>query len=127
MTYQLKIIKDYPVGFWTLDETSGTTAADNSGCGNDGTYSGGITTGLLPLIPGGTHGTLITTTKSVSFPITKDYSGSVSGGSVGDKYSLDNDFSIEVWFYPKITTSNRNTIFGDGTNQVGRSGLLRNL
>jgi hypothetical protein len=119
MTYQLKVIKDYPVGFWFLDETSGTTASDNSGCGNDGTYSGGITTGLLPLIPGGTHGTLITTTKSVSFPITKDYSGSVSGGSVGDKYSLDNDFSVEVWFYPKIATTNRNTIFGDGTNQVG--------
>lgn len=119
MTYQLKVIKDYPVGFWTLDETSGTTAEDNSGCGNNGTYTGGVTTGLLPLIPGGTHGTPITTTKYISFPITKDYNGSTAGGSIGDKYSLDNDFSIEVWFYPKIATTNRNTIFGDGTNQVG--------
>ncbi len=119
MTYQLKVIKDYPVGFWLLDETSGTTATDNSGCGNNGTYSGGITTNLLPLVPGGTHGTPITTTKSISFPITKDYNGSTAGGSIGDKYSLDNDFSVEVWFYPKITTTNRNTIFGDGTNQVG--------
>lgn len=119
MTYQLKVIKDYPVGLWLLDETSGTTATDSSGCGNDGTYTGGITTGLLPLIPGGTHGTPITTTKYISFPITKDYNGSTAGGSIGDKYSLDNDFSVEVWLYPKITTTNRNTIFGDGTNQVG--------
>lgn len=119
MSYQLRVIKDYPVGLWLLDETSGTTATDSSGSGNNGTYSGGITTGLLPLVPGGTHGTPITTTKSISFPITKDYNGSTAGGSIGDKYSLDNDFSIEVWFYPKIATTNRNTIFGDGTNQVG--------
>ena len=63
MSYSLKIIKDAPVAFYTLDETSGTTAADISGCGNNGTYSGGITTGLLPLIPGGSIGSLITNTK----------------------------------------------------------------
>jgi len=25
MSYQLKVIKDYPIGFWLLDETSGTS------------------------------------------------------------------------------------------------------
>jgi hypothetical protein len=64
MSYQLKVIKDNPVGFWALDETTGTTASDISGCGNSGTYSGGITNGLIPLIPGGLQGSLITNSKS---------------------------------------------------------------
>lgn len=34
MTYKLKVIKDYPIGFWLLDEISGNVAEDNSGCGN---------------------------------------------------------------------------------------------
>ena len=119
MSYQLKVIKDNPIGFWLLDETSGSTAADYSGCGNDGTYSGGITNNLLPLVPGGTQGTLITSTKSVSFPITKDYYGSTAGGGIADKYSTDNDFSLEVWFYPNITTTNETAIFADTTNDIG--------
>lgn len=119
MSYSYKILRDYPVAYYLLDETSGTTATDLSGCANNGTYTGGITTGLLPLVPGGTHGTPITTTKYITFPITKDYNGSTSGGSIADQYSLDNDFSIEVWLYPKITTTNETKIFGDSTNDVG--------
>lgn len=119
MSYKLKVIKDYPIGFWMLDETSGTTALDSSGCDNNGTYTGGVTTGLLPLVQGGVSGTTISTTKSISFPITKDYTGQVSTGNIADKNSLDNDFSIEAWFYPKITTSNKTTIFGNSTNKVG--------
>ena len=33
------------VGYWKLDELSGTTASDSSGAGNDGTYTGGPTLG----------------------------------------------------------------------------------
>lgn len=33
------------VGHWKLDETSGTTAADSSPMGKDGTYTGGVTLG----------------------------------------------------------------------------------
>ncbi len=40
MSYQLKVIKDYPIGFWPLDESSGSTATDISGCGNNATYVG---------------------------------------------------------------------------------------
>ena len=32
-----------PVGYWKLDETSGTTATDSSGNGHDGTYTGTLT------------------------------------------------------------------------------------
>ena len=119
MSYKLKVIKDYPVAFYSLDETSGTTASDISGCGNNGTYSGGITTGLLPLIPGGSIGSLITNTKYITFPITKDYTATTASGGLADEYSLDNDFSFELWFYPKITTSAETKIFGDSTNNVG--------
>lgn len=119
MSYKFKVIKDYPVGFWTLDESSGTTALDSSGCDNNGTYTGGVTTGILPLVQGGITGTTINTTRYVTFPITKDYTGQTSTGNIADKNSLDNDFSIEVWFYPRITTSNKTTIFADATNKVG--------
>jgi hypothetical protein len=119
MSYQLKVIKDNPVGFWALDETTGTLASDISGCGNSGTYSGGITNGLLPLIPGGLQGSLITNSKSISFPIVNNYYGSSAYASLADKNSLDNDCSFEVWLYPKITTTNETLIFGNATNSIG--------
>ena len=40
MSYYLSVIKDHPSGFWKLDESSGFTAYDSSGCGNNGTYLG---------------------------------------------------------------------------------------
>jgi hypothetical protein len=119
MSYQLRIIKDNPVGFWALDETSGTVAADSSGSGNSGVYSGGITNGLMPLISGGLQGSLISNSKYISFPIVNDYYGSSGYVSMADKNSLDNDFSLEVWFYPKIVTTNETLIFGNSTNSIG--------
>jgi hypothetical protein len=38
MSYDSVILADSPVGYWKLDETSGTTAADSSGNGRNGTY-----------------------------------------------------------------------------------------
>jgi hypothetical protein len=58
MSYQLKVIKDYPVAFYALDETSGTTAADISGCGNNTTYVGSPASNILPLVSGGVSGTV---------------------------------------------------------------------
>lgn len=103
MSYYLKVLKDNPIGFWTLDETSGTSALDSSPCGNSGTYTGGLVSNLMPLVPGGKHGTKITNTKSLSFPVTNGYYGSNIGGGVMNKFSKDNDFSLEIWFYPKFT------------------------
>ena len=42
MSYQLKVIKDHPIMLLPLDESSGTSAMDISGCGNTGTYVGGL-------------------------------------------------------------------------------------
>jgi hypothetical protein len=119
MSYQLKVIKDYPIGFWPLDESSGTTAADISGCGNNGTYTGGLSTGLIPLVSGGLNGSLINNTKYITLPVTKDYYGSTADGGFADENSSDNDFSLEVWIYPKFTTSSLTPIFADSSEDVG--------
>lgn len=119
MSYQLKVIKDAPIGFWPLDETSGTTAVDISGCGNNGTYYGSLTTNILPLISGGVSASKITNTDYVSLSVSNDYDGVLADGGLATSYNSDNDFSLEVWFYPKITTTSLTPILADLNNQVG--------
>lgn len=120
MSYRIKVLKDSPIGYWPLDESSGTIATDNSGCGNNGTYNSVSLNNLLPLVAGGVRGTRITNTSSISFNITKDYYGSsISGSGFANLKSSDNDFSIEVWFSPSIVTTTRTTIFADTVNDIG--------
>ena len=119
MSYQLKVIKDYPIGFWPLDESSGVTATDISGCGNNGTYTGSPATNMLPLVPGGVSGTRITNTAYVTFPITKDFYGANVGAGFGTKYTSDNDFTLEVWFNQSIESSNETPLLADATNSIG--------
>ena len=119
MSYQLKVIKDYPIGFWPLDESSGTTALDRSGCGNNGTYVGSPISDILPLISGGISGTKITNTSSVTLPITKNYYGVTTTAGMGTKYSSDNDFTVECWIYPSIVSTSATPILSDNSNNIG--------
>lgn len=119
MSYHLKVIKDFPIGFWTLDETSGTTAFDKSGCANNGTYYGGLDSSILPIVPGGLSGNLINNLKYISLPTSKDYYASVASGGLGDSDTSDNDFTLEVWIYPSITTTNKTVIFADDNSEIG--------
>lgn len=53
MSYDSEVTADSPVGWWKLDETSGTTAT-NSGTGgatHNGTYTGTYTLGAASLLP----------------------------------------------------------------------------
>jgi hypothetical protein len=118
MSYRLKILKDNPIAFWPLDESTGTTANDISGCSNHGSYFGGLSNNLIPLVPEGLYGTLISSTKYVTLPTNKNYYGSESSG-LGNKYNSDNDFSIEFWFYSKIDSSDLTTLFADSSNNIG--------
>jgi uncharacterized repeat protein (TIGR01451 family) len=52
--YAAQILADQPLGYWRLDETSGTVAADASGNGHDGTISAGVSLAQSPLVGGGT-------------------------------------------------------------------------
>lgn len=48
MTLAAEILADSPLGFWKLDETSGTTATDSSGNGRHGTYTDASMAGASP-------------------------------------------------------------------------------
>lgn len=50
-SYASEVLADNPLGYWRLGEASGTTAADDSGNGNDGTYGGSPTLGATGLLP----------------------------------------------------------------------------
>jgi hypothetical protein len=119
MSYQLKVIKDYPIGFWPLDESSGTIAADISGCGNNATYVGSPASNMLPIIPGGGSGTKITNTAYITVPTSKDFYGSSVSNGLGNKYSSDNDFTVELWISPSIQSTNLTTLFADPTDNIG--------
>lgn len=119
MSYYLKVIRDHPIGFWKLDESSGSTAFDSSGCANNGTYFGGLDSSILPLVPGGVSGNLINNSKYITLPTTKDYYASTASGGLGDSDTSDNDFTIEVWIYQNINTSSRTVLFADESAGIG--------
>ena len=119
MSYQLKVIKDYPLGFWPLDESSGTTASDKSGCGNNATYVGSPASNILPLVSGGISGTNITNTAYITVPVTKDYYSKVVESAFGTKYNSDSDFTMEVWFSPSIESSSVVRLFADTAKGLG--------
>ena len=119
MSYQLKVIKDHPIMLLPLDESSGTSAMDISGCGNTGTYVGGLQSNILPLIPGGISGNLINATKSITLSTAKDFYGSTVSGGFANKYTSQNNFSLEVWVYPKIISTARTTLMADNTAGIG--------
>jgi hypothetical protein len=119
MSYSLKVIKDYPILFLPLDESSGTTASDISGCGNNATYVGSPAANILPLVSGGVSGTRITNTAYITVPVTKDYYGATVGAGFGTKYTSDNDFTIEAWVYPSIESTDVVRLFADTTNNIG--------
>lgn len=52
-TYPLTILSDSPIGYWRLGEGVGTTAADSSGHGRDGSYVGTPTLGATGAIGDG--------------------------------------------------------------------------
>jgi hypothetical protein len=119
VSYHLRVIKDFPIGFWKLDESSGTTAFDSSGCANNGTYTGGLDSSILPIVPGGLSGNLINTSKYIALPTSKDYYASTASGGLGDSDTSDNDFTIEIWVDPSISSTSRTTVFADDTSGIG--------
>jgi hypothetical protein len=108
MSYRLKVIKDSPIGFWMLDESSSSTVAmDYSGCNNNGSYTGSPATNMLPLVTGGGSGTKITNSAYVTFPLTNNYYTSTTTPGMATKYSSDNDFTIECWINQSIKSSSK--------------------
>lgn len=83
--YSEVILADGPVGYWRLNETSGTTAYDSSGHGNNAGYSGGVTLGAIgPLASG---------------PSAADLDGSSGQAALPNMALAAGDLTIEGWAY----------------------------
>lgn len=120
MSYYYKVLRDHPIGFWKLDDNS-TEAVDFSGCGNNGTYTGQLPsqTKNMPLVSGGDYSAKITSSSYIEFPITSDYYGQEPSGGFATIYTSDNDFTIECWILPKISSTNLTAVLADSVNDVG--------
>jgi RHS repeat-associated protein len=87
-SYEKTVLADGPVGFWRLDEPSGTNAADVSGRSNTGTYTNSPTlaqTGAIESDPN----------DSTDFDGTNDYVSVAASSSLNDL----TQFSAEGWIY----------------------------
>lgn len=71
MSYASEVLADAPDAFWRLAETSGTTAADSSGNGHDGTYGGNFTLA---------QPSLLTVPAPGDYSVATTYSSPQSGG-----------------------------------------------
>jgi len=100
MSYDSEVLADSPRLYWKLDETSGTTMADSSGNGRDGTASGSFTLNQ-PGPPGG---------RAIEITGTSTSDGVV----VTDAWS-PTDFSIEWWLNP-VSFLDYNLEVTDGTS-----------
>lgn len=78
------------VGYWTLDETSGSAIADSSGNGNDGTWSDGVNNDITEETVAGKVNTA------------PAFDGADTAVSLGSPAALDNIFNgggtIAMWF-----------------------------
>jgi len=119
MSYKSTILYDYPIAYYPLDELSGTSALDYSGCENDGTYTGSIELNLVPLTVGCNRATKITSSSYVEYSIINDYSAASTTSTFATVDSSDNDFTIEFWFYPQITQTDEIPLVADAGKNIG--------
>jgi len=120
MSYSHKILKDHPIGFWQLDDST-ATAIDISGCGNNGVYTGSLPsqTKIMPMVSGGQYSAKITSLSNIQFAIINDYYAQTAGGGFGTLDTADNEFTLECWILPKISSTNLTPIFIDSSNDLG--------
>lgn len=87
-------ISDNLIGYWNFDEASGTTSADSSGNGNDGTFVGSGVTHSTDLPPT----SCFINTHSLSFDGTGGYV------SIPDNATMDPANAISISFWMKANT-----------------------
>ncbi|MCL4353589.1 LamG domain-containing protein [Patescibacteria group bacterium] len=95
MSGEMTIMPSNPVGWWKLDDGSGTTAVDSSGNGNNGTLEGSTD---LPAW----ETNCVQNDGCLSFDGTDDYVQVAHNNGV---YDLTGDFTISVWVYPTSCSS----------------------
>ena len=115
-SYQSAVLANSPIGFWSLGETSGTTAYDLSGNSNNGTYTGGYTQGESGPISNSNLG------NSTLFNGTSSYVNLPQNITNNANYST---LTFSVWFKTTsdgILLGNQNSTVGGSTSY--NNGLL---
>lgn len=96
--YSVAVLSDEPVAYWRLDESSGTTAADATGNGHDGTYIGTHSLGADGVMQDGyDHAALELAAASSSGMQGSDWADLEFVGTAS--------FSVECWFNADSLTS----------------------
>ena len=93
------------IGYWKLDETSGTSAADSTGYGNTGTYVNSPTLNVAP------PAALTFPSRAVTFNGSSQY---VSGFT--SPAAMTSISTISLWIYPTTSDTNYRCIFGSNSN-----------
>ncbi len=101
--YGSSVVADGPSSYWRLDETGGVVAADASGNGGDGQFTGPVAYGVAGVI--GAQGTATTLAAGATVVATASAAPSA--------------FSAELWFRTSTTTGGR--LVGFGNAQTGLS------
>lgn len=104
--YAERILRDDPVAYWRLGDTSGTTAVDETG-NHDGTYEGGYTQNITGTISGDAD-------KAVDFDGTN---GAVEFGS-GPGIFGGTSWTVEGWVN-RDTSGTEDTVYAEGTTAGG--------
>lgn len=113
-SYESTVLADSPLGFWMLDEASGSTAADQGSAASDGTYVNSPTlqaTGPSAAIPYAV--TLNGTNQRVTVPGTADYPKNAAG-------------TVEIWAKWSTTGTTKTvlTLRDDGSGFSSEEALL---
>lgn len=112
---------DVAAAYASYSNLSGDTAYDHSECKNNGKYIQRPASGICPIVRGCSTASKITDSNYIEYTIDKDYSGQTGISKFATSDSYDNDFTIELWFYPKISSNFNTPLFGDKTtdHEVG--------
>lgn len=114
MAYSAVVLADAPKGYWRLEHYSGTTAADSSGNGHDGTVSGNYSQYAESILPG-----YPLASRCVEFN-----EGRVTVADDAD-FSGATEVTLEAWF--EVTTSGsstRHTVLMRGTDDASGLGII---
>jgi hypothetical protein len=112
MTYIYSILRDGPVGLWSMDSLVGSVFTDSSGYGHDATKTGSPTN-ARPIVSGGISSQQLSGTTTISYPISNIM---IQGRETWP-------FSLEAWIKPqnddavmaKIIARDSSGLFVDGT------------
>jgi hypothetical protein len=114
MAYSAIVLADAPKGYWRLEEYSGTSAADSSGNGHDGTLSGNYAQYASSILPG-----FPLASRCVEFN-----EGRVTVANHAD-FSGATEVTLEAWFEVSTTgSSTRHTVLMRGTDDASGLGVI---